>query len=79
MVKGFDHSYAFFLGCIAPNRYPGCEASAIRTSAKFGINELLPLKGTSSCLRLRCQFGAHQPQHVWSCMAARNLFLLPKR
>jgi heterodisulfide reductase subunit B len=64
--------YAFFLGCIAPNRYPGCEAAAIKTSRNLGI-ELLPLKG-ASCCPAPGAFGAVD-LNVWYAMAARNIVL----
>ena len=66
------HKYAFYLGCIAPNRYPGSEAASIKCCRKLGI-ELVPLKG-ASCCPAPGAFGSID-LNVFYAMAARNIVL----
>jgi heterodisulfide reductase subunit B2 len=66
------HKYAFYLGCIAPNRYPGSEAASIKCCKKLGI-ELVPLKG-ASCCPAPGAFGSID-MNVFYAMAARNIVL----
>ncbi len=64
--------YAFYLGCIAPNRYPGIEASMKAIAPKLGL-EIIDIPGASCC----------PPPGVirsfdkmtWYVIAARNLSL----
>ena len=62
--------YAFFLGCIMPNRYPGVEASVRRVFKELGI-ELVDMKGASCCPAPGVARSFHFD--AWLAVAARNL------
>jgi len=64
--------YAYFLGCITPNRYPGIEVSTIKVLKRFGI-ETRDLNG-ASCCPAPGVFGSFD-LNTWLLIAARNVTL----
>ena len=62
--------YGFFLGCVAPNRYPMIEASIRAVFDHLGA-EILELEGASCCPAPGVFRAFHIP--TWLVIAARNL------
>lgn len=62
--------YAYYLGCITPNRYPGIEAATRKVLKEFEI-EVLDLKG-ASCCPAPGVFGSFDLM-TWLVIAARNI------
>lgn len=67
-----DLKYGFFLGCVAPNRYPMIEASIRAVFEHLGA-ELYELEGASCCPAPGVFRAFHIP--TWLVIAARNITL----
>lgn len=70
MSEQYKWRYGFFLGCVAPNRYPMIEASIRAVFEHLGA-ELLELEGASCCPAPGVFRAFHIPS--WLVIAARNI------
>ncbi|UCE75062.1 MAG: CoB--CoM heterodisulfide reductase subunit B, partial [Methanomassiliicoccales archaeon] len=64
--------YALFLGCVAPNRYPGVESSTREILKELGV-EFSELEGASCCPAPGVTRSFDK--NTWLTIAARNLAL----
>ncbi len=67
-----DKRYAFYLGCITPNRYPGIESATRKIFGRLGI-ELVDIPG-ASCCPAPGVVGSFDAM-TWLVVGARNITL----
>lgn len=70
MTGDYNWRYGFFLGCVAPNRYPFIESSIRSVFEHLGA-ELLELEGASCCPAPGVFRAFHIPS--WLVIGARNI------
>ncbi len=70
MNENKKRKYAFFLGCVAPNRYPMIESSIRAVFDHLGA-EILEMEGASCCPAPGVFRAFHIP--TWLVIAARNI------
>jgi heterodisulfide reductase subunit B len=67
--------YSLFLGCVAPNRYPGIESATREILKELGV-EFVDMMGASCCPAPGVTRSFHK--ETWLTIAARNLAIAEK-